>query len=49
MAQAREVFSIVSELKIPICYIGVGEKADDLSVFDAKDYVRVMLESIFEG
>lgn len=43
------VFSIVSELKIPICYIGVGEKADDLSVFDAKDYVRVMLESIFEG
>ena len=43
------VFRIVSELKIPICYIGVGEKADDLSVFDAKDYVRVMLESIFEG
>lgn len=43
------VFSVVSELKIPIYYIGVGEKADDLSVFDAKDYVRVMLESIFEG
>ncbi|MCH5313190.1 MAG: signal recognition particle-docking protein FtsY [Helicobacter sp.] len=43
------IFSIVSELKIPICYIGVGEKAEDLSEFDAKDYVKVMLEGIFEG
>ena len=43
------IFSIVSELKIPVCYIGVGEKAEDLSEFNAKEYVKVILDSIFEG
>lgn len=41
------IFSIVDELQIPICYIGVGEKADDLLVFNARDYVNVLLNSIF--
>ncbi|WP_334092241.1 signal recognition particle-docking protein FtsY [Helicobacter typhlonius] len=43
------IFSIVSELKIPVCYVGVGEKAEDLSEFNAKEYVKVILDSIFEG
>ena len=41
------IFSIVSELKIPICFIGVGEKADDLLKFDKQEYVKILLDSIF--
>lgn len=33
------IVSIVNELKIPVCYVGVGEGIDDLLPFDAKDYV----------
>ena len=43
------IFSIVSELQIPIYYIGVGEKADDLLPFKPQEYVKIMLDSLFEG
>ena len=43
------IFSIVSELKIPICFIGVGEKADDLLKFDKQEYVKILLDSIFKA
>lgn len=33
------VFSIVSELNVPIVFVGVGEKIDDLEEFDAKSFV----------
>ena len=33
------IVSIVNELKIPVCYVGVGEGIDDLLPFNAKDYV----------
>jgi len=36
------VVSIVDELKIPIKFIGVGEKVEDLMLFDAKEYVDVL-------
>ena len=32
--------AIVKELNLPIRYVGIGEKVDDLMVFDAEDYVN---------
>lgn len=34
--------SILNELQIPIEYIGVGEKADDLLDFNARDFVNIL-------
>ncbi|EKX46371.1 hypothetical protein GUITHDRAFT_86810 [Guillardia theta CCMP2712] len=36
------VVSIVDELKIPVKLIGVGEKAKDLMLFDAREYVEAL-------
>lgn len=36
------VVSIVDELKVPVKFIGVGEKVEDLMLFDAKDYVDAL-------
>ncbi|MCL2236452.1 MAG: signal recognition particle-docking protein FtsY, partial [Defluviitaleaceae bacterium] len=41
-AKGGIVLSIASELKIPVRYIGVGEQAEDLQVFDAKAFARGM-------
>ena len=38
------VFSIKNELDIPVKYIGVGEKIDDLQPFDADDFVKALFE-----
>ena len=38
-AKGGVVFSIINELNIPIKYIGVGEKIDDIKEFDAKEFV----------
>lgn len=35
--------AIAAESKLPIYYIGVGEKIDDLDVFSARDYARQLL------
>lgn len=32
--------AIAKELNLPIRYVGIGEKVDDLMVFDAEDYVN---------
>lgn len=37
------IVSIVNELKIPVCYVGVGEGIDDLLPFNAEDYVNSIL------
>lgn len=37
------VFNIVDELKIPVKYIGVGEKIDDIERFDAKSFVEAII------
>lgn len=37
------IVSIVNELKIPVCYVGVGEGLDDLLPFNAEDYVNSIL------
>ncbi|AAP77187.1 signal recognition particle-docking protein FtsY [Helicobacter sp. MIT 03-1614] len=43
------LFSIVNELNIPILYIGIGERENDLIPFDSKEYVRILLDSIYQG
>lgn len=42
------ILSILYELKLPIIFLGMGEKEDDLVPFDEKAYVQSILESIFE-
>ncbi len=42
-AKGGVVFTIVDELKIPIKYIGIGEKLDDIEKFDAKAFVEAIV------
>ena len=37
------VFSIVDELKIPVKYIGIGEKIDDIEIFNPKSFVDAII------
>lgn len=39
-ARGGIAFPLFEELKIPVMYIGVGEKLDDLIPFDANDYIK---------
>lgn len=43
-AKGGIAFPIVNELKVPIKYIGVGEKIDDLQDFNTKDFVNAIFE-----
>ena len=43
-AKGGIVFSIKNELDIPVKYIGVGEKIDDLQPFDADEFVKALFE-----
>ncbi|HHZ01933.1 MAG TPA: signal recognition particle-docking protein FtsY [Tissierellia bacterium] len=43
-AKGGIAFPIVNELKIPIKYVGVGEKIDDLQDFNAQDFVDAIFE-----
>jgi len=38
------VLSIACDLKIPIRYIGLGEKIDDLSPFDPGEFASALME-----
>jgi fused signal recognition particle receptor len=42
-AKGGAVFAIVDELKLPVRYLGVGEKADDLIPLDPRAFVDAML------
>lgn len=42
-AKGGAVFSIVNELKLPIRFIGVGEKVEDLVPFEPKPFVDAIL------
>ena len=44
-ARGGVVFNIAREFNIPIRFIGIGEKIDDLRPFNAEEYV----EAIFDG
>ena len=43
-AKGGIVFAIADELKLPVKYIGVGEKADDLMPFEAEAFVEALLQ-----
>ncbi len=43
-AKGGIAFPIVNELKIPIKYVGVGERIDDLQDFNATDFVNAIFE-----
>ena len=43
-AKGGFIFSIAQELNLPVRYIGVGEKAEDLVDFSRKDFVEALFE-----
>ncbi|MSP17296.1 MAG: signal recognition particle-docking protein FtsY, partial [Myxococcales bacterium] len=43
-AKGGVILSICDELKLPVRYIGVGEKVDDLREFDATDFVSALYD-----
>jgi fused signal recognition particle receptor len=47
-AKGGALFTIASELKKPILYIGVGEQKDNLVKFDKEEFVDSLLDEIFE-
>ncbi len=47
-AKGGAIFSIVKELKLPILYVGVGEKPDDIEPFDTKTFVDEFVGAIFK-
>jgi len=46
-AKGGAILSIANELKMPLYYIGVGEKPEDLIKFDVKWYINSILDEIF--
>jgi fused signal recognition particle receptor len=44
-AKGGSVLSIASELKIPILWVGVGEKIDQLVPFDKTEYINGLFSS----
>ena len=46
-AKGGALLSIANELKMPIYYMGIGEKPQDLVPFNAREYVNSILNEIF--
>lgn len=47
-AKGGALFSVAKELELPILYIGVGEKMEDLLEFNADEFLDELINSIFE-
>jgi fused signal recognition particle receptor len=47
-AKGGAIFSIVKELGLPILYVGVGEKPEDIEPFDTKTFVDEFVGAIFK-
>lgn len=43
-AKGGVVFALAKRLKVPIRYIGIGEKIDDLRPFEAEDFVNALFD-----
>lgn len=43
-AKGGIIIAITNELKLPVRYIGVGEKTDDLQPFNPVDFVEALFE-----
>ncbi|BCD68257.1 signal recognition particle-docking protein FtsY [Nitratiruptor sp. YY09-18] len=46
-AKGGALLSISNKLQLPILYVGVGEKMEDLVPFDPNEYVDTILDAIF--
>ena len=44
-AKGGIVFRLADELNIPIKFIGIGEKIDDLQKFKASEFIDALLEN----
>jgi fused signal recognition particle receptor len=44
-ARGGAVVSVVDQLKLPVKFIGVGEKEDDLQPFDANNFAEALFPS----
>ena len=44
-AKGGMIISICNELDIPVKYIGIGEKADDLRPFDGKSFIEALFDN----
>jgi fused signal recognition particle receptor len=45
-AKGGVIIGMSNELKIPVRYIGVGEKMDDLREFDAREFAEALFSDI---
>src|SRR6185436_9849477 len=43
-AKGGVILGICDELKLPVRYIGIGERVEDLRVFDPDDFVEALYE-----
>ena len=42
-AKGGVVIGIVNENKIPVKFIGVGEKIDDMEIFNSNDFIKAII------
>jgi len=47
-AKGGALFSLVNELKLPIFYVGVGEKPENLVEFDKVEFIDGILDGLYE-
>lgn len=43
-AKGGIIFSIVKELQLPLCFIGIGEGIDDLQPFNSREFINVLFD-----
>ena len=48
-AKGGAIFSISEALKVPILYIGIGEKPEDLIDFNYQEFVTGLLDKLYKG
>jgi fused signal recognition particle receptor len=48
-AKGGVILGIADQLGIPVRYIGVGERVEDLREFDAEEFVEALFEQVEEG
>ncbi len=48
-AKGGSIFTIASILRLPILFVGVGEKPEDLVRFDKNEFVEGILEGLYES
>lgn len=46
-AKGGALFAIAKELQLPIIYVGIGEKDEDLIPFEPDEYIDTILDAIF--